>query len=1083
MDVYRTPATELDDLVISSLQPPAEFVGTARRALGALGAALRERGGLRDAAAPTWRVLKIAKGGSSGRGTALRGGCDSELVIFLDCFKSYKDQRLRRPEILKEMQALLNSWCQQKVPGLSLEFPQQDTPGVLQFRLKSTDLENWMDVSLVPAFDALGQLSSNVKPKPQVYSALLASGCHAGEHAACFTELRRNFVNTRPAKLKNLMLLVKHWFRQVCPEETRREMPPDYALELLTIYAWEQGCKKDAFSLAQGLRTVLGLIQQYQSLCVFWTINYDFEDPAVKRFLQRQLERPRPVILDPADPTWDVGNGAACDWNLLAQEAESCYDRPCFLQAAGGAVQPWKVPGLPHSGLDHHVPQDPVQKSLKDSCSLDAVHPRPGSRQPSCPAPAPLEAASITPSTPGVDLSQIPSKELDLFIQDHLKPNSQFQKQVSKAIDVILGRLLQKCVHKASRVSKGGSFGRGTDLRGGCDAILVIFFNRFKTYKDQGAYRAEILDEMRAQLESWRQDPVPGLSLKFPNQTVPKALQFQLVSTALESWMDVSLLPAFDAVGQLSSGAKPEPQVYSTLLASGCQEGEHAACFADLRRNFVNTRPVKLKNLILLVKHWYHQVAAQNKGERPACASLPPAYALELLTIFAWERGCGKDRFSMAQGLRTVLGLVQKHQQLCVFWTVNYSFEDPALRMHLLGQLRKPRPLVLDPADPTWNVGQGCWKLLAQEAAALEMQACWMSTKGTPVQPWDVMPALLYQTPAGDLDKFISEFLQPDRQFLTQVNKAVDTICAFLREKCFQNSPIKVLKVVKGGSSGKGTALRGRSDADLVVFLSCFSQFTEQGNRRADIISEIRAQLEACQQEKQFEVKFEISKWENPRVLSFSLASQTMLDQSVDFDVLPAFDALGQLVSRSRPSPQVYVDLIHSFHNAGEYSSCFTELQRDFILSRPTKLKSLIRLVKHWYQQCNKMPQGKGSLPPQHGLELLTVYAWEQGGKDPQFNMAEGFRTVLELVTQYRQLCVYWTINYNYENKTIKDFLEQQLQKPRPIILDPADPTGNLGHNARWDLLAKEATACMTALCCTGRDGNPIQPWPVKAAV
>lgn len=50
-----------------------------------------------------------------------------------------------------------------------------------------------------------------------------------------------------------------------------------------------------------------------------------------------------------------------------------------------------------------------------------------------------------------------------------------------------------------------------------------------------------------------------------------------------------------------------------------------------------------------------------------------------------------------------------------------------------------PRPLVLDPADPTWNVGQGCWKLLAQEAAALEMQACLMGTKGTPVQPWDVM--------------------------------------------------------------------------------------------------------------------------------------------------------------------------------------------------------------------------------------------------------------------------------------------------------------------------------------------------------
>lgn len=59
----------------------------------------------------------------------------------------------------------------------------------------------------------------------------------------------------------------------------------------------------------------------------------------------------------------------------------------------------------------------------------------------------------------------------------------------------------------------------------------------------------------------------------------------------------------------------------------------------------------------------------------------------------------------------------------------------------------------------------------------------------------------------------------------------------------------------------------------------------------------------------------------------------------------------GQLRSGSRPDPQVYKDLIHSYSNAGEFSTCFTELQRDFISTRPTKLKSLIRLVKHWYQQ------------------------------------------------------------------------------------------------------------------------------------
>ncbi|KAL2767773.1 2'-5'-oligoadenylate synthase 3, partial [Daubentonia madagascariensis] len=1022
-------------------------------------------------------------------GHSSQGGCDFELVIFLDCFKSYEDLGTHRAEILKDMRLLLESWWQDPVPGLSLEFPEQGVSGALQFRLASTDLENWMDVSLVPAFDVLGQLSSSVKPKPQVYSALLNSGCQGGEHAACFAELRRNFVNTRPAKLKNLILLVKHWYRQVCLQRVRKEtLPPVYALELLTIFAWEQGCRKDAFSLAQGFRTVLGLIQQYQHLCVFWTINYGFEDPAVGRFLRGQLERPRPVILDPSDPTWDVGNGAVWHWDMLAQEAESCYDQPCFLEGAGAPVQPWEGPGLPRagcSGLGHPIQRDPNQGTPEDSKSLSAVHLRAGSKPPSCPAPGPSGAASIAPSMLGMasDLSQIPTRELDRFIQDRLKPSPQFQEQVKRAIDVILRCLRENCVCKVSRVSKGGSFGRGTDLKGSCDVELIIFLTCFTDYTDQETRNAEILNEIRAQLESWWQLQVPGLSLRFPEQNAPEALWLQLVSTALESPMDVTLLPAFDAVGQLHSGAKPNPRVYSTLLNSGCQGGEHAACFAELRRNFVNTRPAKLKNLILLVKHWYRQVAAQNKGEEPAHASLPPVYALELLTIFAWEQGCGKDRFNMAEGLRTVLGLVQQYQQLCVYWTVHYSVEDPALRTHLLSQLRKPRPLVLDPADPTWNVGQGSWELLAQEAAALGTQACCMSRDGTPVQPWDVMPALLYQTPAGDLDKFISEFLQPNRQFLAQVNKAVDTICSFLRENCFRNSPIKVIKVVKGGSSAKGTALRGHSDADLVVFLSCFSQFTEQGNKRAEIISEIRAQLEACQREQQFEVKFEVSKWENPRVLSFSLTSQTMLDQSVDFDVLPAFDALGQLVSGSRPSPRVYVDLIHSYSNAGEYSTCFTELQRDFIISRPTKLKSLIRLVKHWYRQCNKMPKGRGSLPPQHGLELLTVYAWEQGGQDSQFNMAEGFRTVLELVTQYRQLCVYWTINYDAKDEIVGDFLKLQLQKPRPIILDPADPTGNLGHNARWDLLAKEAAAYTSALCCTGRDGTPIQPWPVKAAV
>ncbi|XP_069922342.1 2'-5'-oligoadenylate synthase 1 isoform X1 [Oryctolagus cuniculus] len=219
----------------------------------------------------------------------------------------------------------------------------------------------------------------------------------------------------------------------------------------------------------------------------------------------------------------------------------------------------------------------------------------------------------------------------------------------------------------------------------------------------------------------------------------------------------------------------------------------------------------------------------------------------------------------------------------------------------------------------------------------------------------------LANTPARFLDKFIEDHLLPDTRFREQVREAVDIICTFLKERCFRGAThrVRVSKVVKGGSSGKGTALRGRSDADLVVFLTNLTSFHEQLEKRREFIREIRSQLKACQREKMFEVTFALTQRSNPRVLSFELRS-LQRQQQVEFDVLPAFDALGHVTRGYRPRPQVYVDLIEectALGKEGEFSTCFTELQRAFLKQRPTKLKSLIRLVKHWYQRaCDSGP-------------------------------------------------------------------------------------------------------------------------------
>ncbi|KAF6082287.1 2'-5'-oligoadenylate synthetase 1 [Phyllostomus discolor] len=122
-------------------------------------------------------------------------------------------------------------------------------------------------------------------------------------------------------------------------------------------------------------------------------------------------------------------------------------------------------------------------------------------------------------------------------------------------------------------------------------------------------------------------------------------------------------------------------------------------------------------------------------------------------------------------------------------------------------------------------------------------------------------------------------------------------------------------------------------------------------------------------------------------------------------------------------------------------------------------------------------------LPPQYALELLTVYAWEQGSKEADFVTAEGFQTVLQLVVNYRNLCVYWTKYYDRNHPVIGPYLSRQLQKPRPVILDPADPTGNVGADnlpGGWERLAGKARVWLTYPCFKKGNGSPVGSWNIR---
>jgi len=69
---------------------------------------------------------------------------------------------------------------------------------------------------------------------------------------------------------------------------------------------------------------------------------------------------------------------------------------------------------------------------------------------------------------------------------------------------------------------------------------------------------------------------------------------------------------------------------------------------------------------------------------------------------------------------------------------------------------------------------------------------------------------------------------------------------------------------------------------------------------------------------------------------------------------LPPFSS-GPLVPHGGPSAEVYVDLIEARKPPGNFSPSFAKLQRSFVKHRPAKLKSLLRLVKHWYLKVRRL--------------------------------------------------------------------------------------------------------------------------------
>lgn len=85
--------------------------------------------------------------------------------------------------------------------------------------------------------------------------------------------------------------------------------------------------------------------------------------------------------------------------------------------------------------------------------------------------------------------------------------------------------------------------------------------------------------------------------------------------------------------------------------------------------------------------------------------------------------------------------------------------------------------------------------------------------------------------------------------------------------------------------------LRGNSDGTIVIFVSDLEQFQDQKKKQDKILSKIWQCLKDCQLKMKLPTKMEVQRFHGGLTLQLSTKWQ-----SITFEVLPAYNALGELL-------------------------------------------------------------------------------------------------------------------------------------------------------------------------------------------
>jgi 2'-5'-oligoadenylate synthetase len=256
------------------------------------------------------------------------------------------------------------------------------------------------------------------------------------------------------------------------------------------------------------------------------------------------------------------------------------------------------------------------------------------------------------------------------------------------------------------------------------------------------------------------------------------------------------------------------------------------------------------------------------------------------------------------------------------------------------------------------------------------------------------------------------------RSFNSKVAQALSDIVDVVTEKSFLN----ISQVVKGGSVGKGTAIGGVTDAEVVFFLKGMPKEL-QSKWLPPLLKAVAAVLTE-----------HLSKdhgVEGIRASEDSVQMKVKGCVEVHLRFSPEFETYSETVQamgQQRP------DLRKHFNIA------LVKEQVQFISKQPGQVKVTMRLLKWWRnQQCWSSPQ---TTPSDEILELIAVYsALQTKPRDQKTAIANA----MSLMARFNELRIVWS---NYYSK--EDIWSPLLQQ-RPLLMDPVNPYLNVADPQDFD--------------------------------